>query len=344
MIKPAKLSKGDQVALVSLSSGIIGESQFIHKYDIAKKRLKEEFGLELVPMKNALKGVTYLYQNPQARASDLMDAFANPQIKAIFCAIGGDDSIRLLPYIDYEIIQNNPKIFMGYSDSTIIHFMLYKAGVTSFYGPAIMTDFAEYVDMHPYTKNAVKRMLFEAHDTYLIEPSQTWSKDFVNWDEANINIAKKLLPDEKGYEILQGDGIVSGELLGGCIETFSTLYETELWPKKEKWKNKILFLETSEMLTPPIELKMMLRTLLMQGILANINGIIIGKPYQEKYYEEYKAAVRTVLQVEANLPDLPIFYNVNIGHAIPTGILPYGIKTTLDCQNKTIQIMENFVK
>ena len=82
-------------------------------------------------MPNALKGIDYLYRHPEARAQDLMDAFRDPSIKAVFNAIGGDDTIRLLPYIDFEVLRNNPKIFTGFSDSTTNHFMMHKAGLVS---------------------------------------------------------------------------------------------------------------------------------------------------------------------------------------------------------------------
>jgi muramoyltetrapeptide carboxypeptidase LdcA involved in peptidoglycan recycling len=82
-------------------------------------------------MPNALKGIKYLDEHPEARASDLMDAFRDKEIKAIFSAIGGDDSIRLLPYIDFDVIKNNPKIFTGFSDTTSNHMMMYKAGLVS---------------------------------------------------------------------------------------------------------------------------------------------------------------------------------------------------------------------
>ena len=85
MIKPERLHKGDKVAIVSLSRGMIGEKMFIHKYELAKKRL-EEYGLEVVVMPNALKGIDYLYRHPEARAQDLMDAFRDPEIKAVFNA------------------------------------------------------------------------------------------------------------------------------------------------------------------------------------------------------------------------------------------------------------------
>ena len=95
MIKPRHLEPGDRVAVVSLSSGSLGEPDRIHKYYLAKERLANDFGLELVAMPNALRGIDFLYQHPEARAADLMKAFRDPSIRAVFCAIGGDDTIRL---------------------------------------------------------------------------------------------------------------------------------------------------------------------------------------------------------------------------------------------------------
>ena len=165
MIKPRRLKKGDKVAIVSLSWGGLGDKQFIHKHYIAKERLEKDFGLEVVCMHYALKGSELVARHPELRAKDLMDAFADTSISAIICAIGGDDTIRTLPYIDLDIIRKNPKIFMGYSDSTINHFMMYKAGLVSFYGPSIMCEFGEYVKMFDYTKKAVMDILFSGWDT-----------------------------------------------------------------------------------------------------------------------------------------------------------------------------------
>lgn len=206
MIKPKRLEIGDTVALVSLSSGLIGEKAFIHKYTLAQKRLKEKFGLNLIAMPNSLKGIEYLHAHPDKRAEDFMDAFKDKNIKGIICAIGGEDTIRLLPYIDFEVIKNNPKVFLGYSDSTINHFMMYKAGVTSYYGPNIMCDFAEYGDMYEYTENAIKELLFYANPNYEMKKSSYWVNEFISWDEKNIDKFKERIPDEIGYEIVQGTG------------------------------------------------------------------------------------------------------------------------------------------
>lgn len=98
MVKPKKLNKGDKIAIVSLSSGILGMSYCEHELKIAIKRL-EDMGLVPIIMPNALKGVDFLKDHPEARAADLKQAFIDNSIKGIICAIGGDDTYRTIPYL-----------------------------------------------------------------------------------------------------------------------------------------------------------------------------------------------------------------------------------------------------
>ena len=204
MIRPKKLKKGDKVAIVSLSSGLAGEEIFRHRYELGKKRL-EQLGFNVVTMKNALKGIEYLYNHPEKRAEDFMEAILDKDIKGIICNIGGDDTIRLLPYIDFEAIANNPKVFMGYSDTTINHFMMQKAGVVSYYGPAVMTDFAENNNMHTYTLKYINEVLLENREDILLKSSDTWTSEYLDWAiEENNNISRKMNEEKYGYEVLQG--------------------------------------------------------------------------------------------------------------------------------------------
>lgn len=102
MIIPRKLRKGDRVAIVSLSSGMLGEDFCSHNIEIAVNRLKEYF-LEPIFMPNSLKGIEFLKANPKARAEDLKKAFLDDSIAGIICAIGGDDTYRILPYLMDDI-------------------------------------------------------------------------------------------------------------------------------------------------------------------------------------------------------------------------------------------------
>ena len=204
MIKPKKLNKGDKVAIVSLSSGLAGEEMFRHRYELGKKRL-EQLGFNVATMKNALKGIEYLYNHPEKRAEDFMEAILDKDIKGIICNIGGDDTIRLFPYIDFEAIANNPKVFMGYSDTTINHFMMQKAKVVSYYGPAVMTDFAENNNMHTYTLKYINEVLLENREDIVIKSSDKWTSEYLDWAiEENDNIPRKMNEEKYGYEVLQG--------------------------------------------------------------------------------------------------------------------------------------------
>lgn len=340
MIIPEKLKKGDTVAIVSLSSGMGGEKEFLHRYEIGKERLEKVFGLNVITMPNALKGCDYLYKHPEVRAQDLMDAFKDKRIKAIFTMIGGDDSIRIIPFIDYEVIKNNPKIFIGYSDSTITNLILYKAGLVSYYGPAILSEIAENGRMHDYTRKYLEETLFK-RENILIESSKEWTNDRIDWTDITKDYDfRKMYKEEHGYEVLQGSGKFEGKLLGGCLEVMNMIIGTDIWPNVNEWKNKILFIETSEMKPSPDDVTYFLRHLVALGIMNKINGIIIGKPKNETYYEEYKKVFIKVIGEEAGLKDLPIIYNVNFGHSAPMCTLPYGLNAIVNLENKTI-IIEN---
>ncbi|QQO07816.1 S66 family peptidase [Breznakiella homolactica] len=344
MVKPKKLTPGDTVALVSLSSGIAGEEHFSDRVKIGKTRLENDFGLKVAIMPNAMKGITFLDENPQARADDLMRAFSDSGITAVISMIGGDDTIRLLPFINFETLRNNPKIFMGYSDTTVNHFMLYKAGITSFYGPCVFTDFAENRAMYDYTKGYIQKVLFEENDTLPVEPSPQWTSEFLDWANPENNaVPRTMVPDSKGYELLQGNGVVRGRLLGGCADVFPMIIGTELWPGAEQWTDSILFLETSEEYPSPDSIKYLLRGLAAQGVIKRLKGVIFGKPKDEKYYGEYKEVLLRVIGKEAGRPDLPVLYNMNFGHTAPICILPYGVLSEIDCAERSFRLLESAV-
>ena len=342
MIKPKRLQQGDKVAIVSLSRGMLGEDQFIHKYHIAKERLEKEYGLHVAAMPNALKGVDYLYRHPEARARDLMDAFRDPEIKAVFNAIGGDDTIRLLPYIDFDVLRNNPKIFTGFSDTTTNHFMMHKAGLVSYYGLSVMNNWAEYVEINPYTKDAIDKTLFHPVDEMDILCSDycSYDCDKVWWDEDHVNDQTPRYPNSD-YEILQGRGKAAGQLFGGCIDVFVELLGTALWPSVEDWSGKILLLETSESDMSADMLSWLLRNLHAQGILNVLSGIVVGKPAFQEKEAVYKEIYRQVVGFEAGLADLPILYNVNVGHAYPIGVFPLGLRYEIDCEQKKLRLLES---
>lgn len=340
MIKPKKLEKGDKVATISLSWG--GAGEIPNRYEIGKKQIQDNFGLKVIETKNALKSAKWIYENPKARAEDLMEALEDNSIKAIISNIGGDDSIRLLPYIDLEIIKKNPKIFIGFSDSTVTHFCFFKAGVTSFYGTSTLVGFAENNGMHHYQIEDIKRTLFSDKIIGEIKPNKNgWTSERLEWDiPQNQNISRKLTKSNR-WKFLQGEKVVTGELLGGCFDVLETLKDTKLWIAPSEWKQKIMFIETSESTILPHYFKWILRNYVASGIMNNISGLIIGRPYDNKYVKEYEEALIQVINEEANLKDLPIITEMDFGHTCPTFTIPYGIKAEIDPIKKTFSIIEN---
>ena len=339
LVKPPRLHAGDKVAIVSTSDGMMGDERYLHRYEIGLRRLRDWFGLEPVTMPHALSGSAYLFEHPEARAADLMQAFADPEIKAVITAIGGEDAVRLLPYVDFDVIRQNPKIFTGFSDTTAHHFMMLKAGVMSYYGPALLTDFGAYGAMPYYTARAIRALWFDAMPRFEMEKCPYWIRKRKAWWEACSKTVEPRQRDRHGYEVLQGSGVVRGHLMGGCLDTFMMSNGTSVWPSLDMWEGSILFLETSEDCIPPVLVRALLRNLGAQGILGVVRGMLFGKPYQEVSYEQYKPAIRQVLH-EYGRDDLPVLYNVNIGHSVPIGILPYGAQCELDVDSRRITLLE----
>lgn len=340
MIKPNKLNKGDKVATISLSSADAG--YFPERYKAGKRQLQRVFDLEVVETKNALKSTDWIYRNPKARADDLMEALEDKTIKAIISNIGGEDSIRTLPFIDVEIIKRNPKIFIGFSDSAVTHFCFYKAGVTSFYGTSTLIGFAENGGMHQYQIEDIKRTLFSEKEVGQIKPNMNgWTSELLHWNEPRNQKIKRKLEESSGWRFLQGTGKITGELLGGCLEVLEFLKDTDYWVSPMEWTNKIMFIETSELKMQPDNFRWIMRNYAASGILKNINGLIVARPYDNLYWKEYDDILKQVIYHEEGLTDLPIITGMDFGHTCPTFTLPLGIKSEIDSENKTFSIIEN---
>ena len=171
-----------------------------------------------------------------------------------------------------------------------------------------------------------------------------WYEGRTNYDEDQVGVERPTKPN-RGYELLQGSAVFSGKILGGCLDTIFDIFDGEryenspeicskyqLFPSKNEWKGKILLLETSEEKMTPDKLKRALLKLKEAGVFESVNGVLIGKPMDETYYEEYKK----VLIETIDNPLLPMVYNVNVGHALPRCIIPFGIEATVDVEKQKI--------
>ncbi len=335
------------IAVVSLSCGLAGEPFVKFELDIGLCRLKE-LGLNVTFMPNALKGMEYTFAHPEKRAEDLLLAYKDPNLDMILCAIGGDDTYRLLPYLfdNGELAGAvNDKVFLGFSDTTLNHFMLHKLGVRSFYGQSFLSDICELSDeMLPYTKKYFEELVTTGTISE-ITPSDVWYEERKAFTPDQVG--KPLVSHQNsGFELLQGASVFSGQILGGCICSMYDMFcddryadmpqmcqKYKLFPDKDDWKGKILLLESSEEKPSPEKYRRSLEYLRQTGVFEQVSGVLVGKPMDEAFADDYKKLLVQVI----DRPDLPIVCNLNIGHAMPRCIIPFGTDAVVDAENQIIR-------
>ncbi|MBF1276341.1 LD-carboxypeptidase [Parvimonas micra] len=342
--------KVKKIGIVSLSSGVLGEDFVAHEVKIGIERLKE-YGIEVEFLPNSKKGIEFIKNSPEARAKDLIKAFKDDSIDMILCAIGGDDTYRLLPYLfennELEKIAKQ-KIFLGFSDTTMNHFMLNKVGIKTFYGQAFLPDICELSnEMLPYSEHFFEELINNGRIKE-IYPSDVWYNEREDFSEKSIGISMEE-HQNRGFELLRGNAKFEGQILGGCLETIFDIFDNSryedtvylcqkynLFPSLNEWENKILLLETSEERPKPELFRKMILKLQEYGIFDVISGLIIGKPQNEEYYNEYKQ----IILDEIRNKNLSIVYNINIGHSTPRCIIPFGVNAKVDIERQIIEFKE----
>lgn len=334
------------IAIVSLSSGTIGEDFVKHEVDIGLRRL-EAYGVTVRMMPHAQMGMEYVRKHPEERAKDLLQAFRDDTIDMILCAIGGDDTYRLLPFLfDHDELKRalKQKIFLGFSDTTMNHLMLHKLGLNTFYGQSFLADICELDhEMLGYSARYFEELLHTGRIEE-ITPSDVWYEERTDWSVNTIGTPRKQHENE-GFQLLQGAAVFRGKILGGCLESIFDIFDNSrysdtvslcgtygLFPGLDDWRDKILLLETSEEQPSPQHYRKMLEALKKTGIFQVVSGILCGKPMDERYFEEYK---RIIAEVVDN-PELPIVVNLNVGHATPRCIIPFGVDATVDVNSQRI--------
>ncbi len=346
MIKPTRLKKNDTITLVSLSSNNIAEPEFSFRFDLIKNRL-EKLGLKYVFSKNALLPRSELNAHPELIAEDLVACLQDKNIKGIIAINGGRNAIDMVPHlmkvkgID-DIIRNNPKILLGFSDTTIQHLFFYNKGVQTYYGQNIVCDICEQEkNMFSYSLRAFKG--FFKSKRVKIKPSKFWYHERSAYDISQLNI-KRIKSKNISFEVFGINSFLEGELLGGCIERLNSLLTEDkyqacnLFPSLEVWQDKIVFLESCDFSLEFNKFKEYLINLDNFGVFKIAKAIIYGRNPNEQCSIDCK----NELLKYANQYSIPLVYNANIGHSSPRAILPYGAKVRIDNKG-IITLLENFV-
>ncbi|CAD5951091.1 putative murein peptide carboxypeptidase [Planktothrix tepida] len=304
LLKPSRLKPGDTVGLVTPASPILKE----HLKWIQLQLGQQELTVKVAP--HVLSEYGYLAGTDQQRAADINQMFADPTVKAIIATGGGWGSSRILSLLDYDLIRQHPKIFLGYSDITALLLGLYsQTGLVTFHGLLGTSLWT------PYSVNWLEKLLFDAQNITFQNP-------------ANIRV-ETLYP-----------GQAQGRLVGGNLSVLSTLVGSEYLPS---WQGKILFVE--DVGEDIYRIDRMLTHLKLAGILDQISGFIFSQCTSCTPGEGNEPSL-TLWQVLTDLIqplEIPAWYGSMMGHIRDQFTVPLGIEVEIDTKQGTIAMLENAV-
>ncbi|PCI27387.1 LD-carboxypeptidase [Candidatus Wolfebacteria bacterium] len=323
---PKKLKRGDKIMVIAPSSSFA----IIPKENrtIALTRFKE-MGLEVVFGKHIEEIDDFSSSSIESRVYDLHAAFSDKSIKAIFNVIGGFNCNQLLEYIDWDIIKNNPKIFIGYSDTTALQNAMYaKTGLVTYSGPAYST-FAQLLHFE-YTLEYFKKCLFD-DSAFHVEPSESWSDDSWYADQNN-----RTLIENPGWLVIN-EGDADGTILGANLCTFNLLQGTEYLPDVT---DSILFLEDDSE-SRIVNFDRDLQSILHLPNFNKVRGIVIGR-FQNASEVKLDQLIK-VIKSKKGLDNIPVIANVDFGHTSPIITLPLGgtVRLSVHATGSEIEIVKH---
>lgn len=335
--KVKRLKEGSTVGIISPSSD--AAEAFPVVYQLGIDNLTKNFGFKIKEFVSTKAKYSTSQEHVMARVKDIHDAFLDKEVDAIITAIGGDDSIRLLPYLDKKIIEENPKIIMGFSDAVSLLTYFAKLGIPSFHGPSLMAGFAEPEGLSNEFVEQFKSFFFDNWKVYQYKKFTKWTEDKYGWSDEAFMSRKKTYTNNTAPHILNRGTENSGVLMGGCIEIIEMLKGTEFGLGSNDWDNAAFFFETSEDKPTPDYVKCALRSYGIAGAWDRASLILIGKSrgYSADEYKDLEDGVLEVVTKEFGSKNIRIISNFDFGHTQPIHILPVGCKTEVDdCGNITL--------
>ncbi len=305
-IKPSALKPGDTIAITSPAGAVWDQAQVETFSTILKG-----FGLKIVLGKTLTEKYGYFAGTDELRANELNAFFADKSIKGIFCMKGGWGCARLLDKLNYELIEKNPKVLIGFSDiTTLLIAITAKTGLVTFHGPVGNSGW------NPWTSEVFKNVTMSTKGLPVFTNPTT--------EETIVTI---------------NSGKVSGELVGGNLTVITSLMGSIYLPD---WKNKILFLE--DVKEEPYSIDRALTQLKLCGVLDSISGFVFGKCAKCLAEEPLKAfTFHEVILQHIKPLGIPAFYGAMIGHIENKLTVPLGINAMIDADKGTISLEENSV-
>ncbi len=315
---PKKLKKGDLIRVIAPARSLAILDQDTKNY--ANQRFKE-LGLKLSFGEHVEKNDNFNSSSIQSRIEDIHEAFSDKKVKGIITVIGGFNSNQLLRYINWDLIKNNPKIFCGYSDITILNNSFFaKAGLVTYSGPHYST-FGQKLHLD-YTIEYFKKCLM-SEDPFQITASEEWTDDPWYLDQDN-----RQLVNNPGFLTIN-EGRAEGTILGANLCTFNLLQGTEFMPSLQ---NSILFIE-DDYESQPSTFDRDLQSLILLPTFSGVRGIVIGR-FQNKSNINNNL-LKMIIKTKKELENIPVIVNVNFGHTEPKITFPIGGQCKIDASKSS---------
>jgi muramoyltetrapeptide carboxypeptidase LdcA involved in peptidoglycan recycling len=331
---PPKLSPGDRVAVVAAGFAAPAVAPAVHEQ--AMTRIREVLGLEPVEYPTTCR----LDATAEDRAADLNAAFGDPEIRAVFATIGGDDQITVIPYLDADLVRADPKPFLGYSDNTNLLSWLWTQGVAAFHGGSTQVQIGAGPALDDVHLRSLRAALFDGGRLEITEPGT--SEDYgLDWaDPASLTSYGDREPTEP-WTWAGPARSVTGRTWGGCVEVLQWVLTAGRFPADPSVvAGGVLLLETSEELIPAREFGWIVRSLGERGVLGAVDAVLVARPPTSDFEVRPTAQERAARRAEQRdvAIDLVRHYNadavvvvgVPFGHTRPQWILPYGGLVTVD--------------
>lgn len=279
----------------------------------------ESLGFKVKPGAHLFERDGYLAGSDAARAADLNAMFADDGVDAIWCVRGGYGASRILPLLDYALMQRKPKALIGYSDITALHMAIHRhAGLVTFHGPVAFRAFT------PYSLAELKRALWTGEAPVRLggPPPFERVEGRVDWE----NRVATLVP-----------GTARGRLLGGNLCLMSHLCGTPYFPDL---RGAILFLEDVEEAYYRID--RMLTQLWLSGALAGVAGVAFGKftNCDPSAFFLQNRPLEDILAERCRALGVPAVSGLMVGHIEDQTTLPVGCLAELDADAGTLTLLE----